>query len=392
MSSEIRPRIFVSSIMTGYGDVREAAARAIEKAGCEAVLAERFPAGTASPRTACLDGVASSDGIALILGPRYGENTAAGISATEEEYREAVRLKKQIFVFLESREREARQQEFVSSVEDYVDGHWRKSFDAPEKLAALVEQAIREGEPMVASGNIEGGARERIGAAMAERPDNAEVIVWAQIAWTTPRNEEVLDPTRFMDRSFQKEVQRLAHESNPSLFDYSQAKETDFGASRLRVSQMSDKNQWREARDLVVVDLHENGTLSVSLNLTGLVPREPADMGELFRVDPTTLSERLEQAWGFAYRWWEHIDPYHRHEPLLYNVALHDVGSRRLEAAPAQRQTGYTVPATCPHNPLWIYDRPRKAVRRDLREPQEEIKHILDMTKLRFKDWEGNRW
>ena len=104
--------------MTGYGDIRDAAAQAIEKAGCEAVLAERFPAGTTSPRTACLDGVASSDGIALILGPRYGEDTAAGISATEEEYREAVRLKKQIFVFLQPGEREARQREFVSSVED----------------------------------------------------------------------------------------------------------------------------------------------------------------------------------------------------------------------------------------------------------------------------------
>lgn len=50
--------------------------------------AEDFPAGTVSPRTACLDGVASCDGIVLILGARYGELTAAGISATEEEYRE----------------------------------------------------------------------------------------------------------------------------------------------------------------------------------------------------------------------------------------------------------------------------------------------------------------
>lgn len=392
MDDNPRPRIFVSSIIRGYGDIRNAAARAIEDAGCEAVLAERFPAGTTSPRTACLDGVASSDGIALILGSRYGENTAAGISATEEEYREAVRLKTQIFVFLESGEREPRQQEFVSLVEDYVDGHWRKSFDTPEKLAGLVEQSIREGEPMVATGNVEGEIRERIGDAMAERPDGVENVVWAQVAWTTPRNEEVLDPTRFMNQSFQREAQRLAHEGDPPLFDYSQAKETDFGASRLRVSQTNSMNQWREARDLVVVDLYENGTLSVSLNLTGLASREPTDMGDSFRVDPNTLGERLAQAWGFAYRWWEHLDPYHRHEPLFYNVALHDVGSRRLEVAPAQEQTGYTIPGTCPHNPLWIYDRPRKAVRRDLREPGEAIKHILDTTKLRFKDWEGNQW
>jgi hypothetical protein len=129
--------------MTGYGPVRDAATRAIECAGCEPVRAEDFPAGTVSPRTACLDGVASCDGLALILGTRYGEPTVTGISATEEEYGEAVRLKKYIFVFLEGREREPRQQEFVRSVEDYVDGHWRKSFRSTEQLEGLVEQALR---------------------------------------------------------------------------------------------------------------------------------------------------------------------------------------------------------------------------------------------------------
>jgi hypothetical protein len=99
--------------MTGYGAVRAAASRGIERADCEPVLAENFPAGTVSPRTACLDGVASCDGIASILGARYGEPTAAEISATEEEYREAVRLKKHIFVFLEGVDREPRQQELL---------------------------------------------------------------------------------------------------------------------------------------------------------------------------------------------------------------------------------------------------------------------------------------
>ena len=200
--TDTKPRVFVSSLMAGYGAVRDAVSRAIERTGCEPVRAEDFPAGTVSPRTACLDGVASCDGIALILGARYGEPTVAGISATEEEYREAVRLKKHIFVFLEGGEREPRQQQFVRSVEDYVDGHWRKTFRSPEQLEGLVEQALREGRPMVAAGNAEGGSRERIGAAFAERPDRVEGIVWAQAAWTTPRDEEVVDPTDYMNTSF----------------------------------------------------------------------------------------------------------------------------------------------------------------------------------------------
>lgn len=316
------PRIFVSSLMAGYGDVRAAAARGIEQAGCEPVLAENFPAGTVSPRTACLDGVVSCDGIALILGARYGEPTAAGISATEEEYSEAVRLKKHIFVFLEGGDREPRQQEFVSSVEDYVDGHWRKSFRTPDQLADLVEQALREGRPMVAAGNAEGGARQRIAAACGQKPDSIDGIVWAQVAWTTPRDEEVVDPTSFMDKGFQREVQKLAHEGNLSLFDYARAKNTHVEASRLRVTQ-GDPVNWRAGRDLVVVDLYESGTLSVSLNVTGLTGSNMTqDIGQMYRIDPNDVSRRLEQAWGFASRWWEHHDPYRRHEPLLYNTLV----------------------------------------------------------------------
>ena len=187
MDNNPRPRIFVSSKFTGNGAVRAAASRGIERAGCEPVLAENFPAGTVSPRTACLDGVASCDGIASILGARYEEPTAAGISATEEEYREAARLKKHIFVFLEGVDREPRQQEFVRAIEDYVDGHWRKSFRSPEELEELVEQALREGRPMVAASNVEGGSHERIGATCGQRPHRVESIAWAQVPWTSYR-------------------------------------------------------------------------------------------------------------------------------------------------------------------------------------------------------------
>jgi hypothetical protein len=389
MDTNPSPRIFVSSIMTGYGAVRAAASRGIERAACEPVLAENFPPGTVSPRTACLDGVASCDGIVLILGDRYGEPTAAGISATEEEYREAVRLKKHIFVFLEGGDREPRQQEFVRSIEDYVDGHWRKTFRTPEELEQLVEQALREGRPMVAAGSAEGGSRERIGAAFAERPDRVDGIVWAQVAWTTPRDEEVVDPTTFMNTGFQRDIQRLAHEGDTSLFDYGQAKDTRVEASRLRITQ-GNPSSWRGGRDLVVVDLYENGTLSVALNVTGLTGGDAMrDIGQMYRIDPNDVRRRLEGAWSFAARWWEYHDPYRRHEPLLYNTVLHDVGARRLEVAPQHPTNSVTIPATCPHDPLWIYDRLRKVVRKDLWNPDGEIKRTLDMTQLRFKEWEG---
>jgi hypothetical protein len=242
---------------------------------------------------------------------------------------------------------------------------------------------------MVAAGGAEGGSRERIGAAFSERPDRVEGIVWAQVAWTTPRDEEVVDPTDFVNTGFQRDLQRLAHEGDTSIFDYGQAKDTRVEASRLRITQGSPGG-WREGRDLVVVDLYENGTLSVALNVSGLTGGDAMrDIGQIYRIDPNDVRRRLEGAWGFAARWWEQHDPYRRHEPLLYNTVLHDVGTRRLEVTPHHLTNSVTIPAACPYDPLWIYDRPRKVVRHDLRIPEGEIKRTLDMAQLRFKEWEG---
>lgn len=61
--------------------------------------------------------------------------------------------------------------------------------------------------------------------------------------------------------------------------------------------------------------------------------------------------------------WWEQHDSYHRHVLLLYNTVLHDVGTRRLEVTPQHPASSTSIPAACPPDPLWIYDRLRKIVR-----------------------------
>ena len=176
-----------------------------------------------------------------------------------------------------------------------------------------------------------------------------------------------MDPTDFINMGFQRDVQRLAHKGEASLFDYGQGKNTQVEASRLRIMQ-GDPGGWRDGRDLIVVDLYENGTLSVSLNVTGLTGGDAMrDVGQTYRIDPNDVRRRLEGAWG--------LDP-------------NDI-SRRLEVAPQQPVSSTSIPAACPRDPLWICDRQRRIVRQDLRKPEGEIKRTLDMMQLRFKDWEG---
>jgi Domain of unknown function (DUF4062) len=66
----MRSRVFLSSVMDGFEEYRQAAREGIVAAGGEPVLAEDFPSLPISSRTACLDGVASSDIYIAIIGGR----------------------------------------------------------------------------------------------------------------------------------------------------------------------------------------------------------------------------------------------------------------------------------------------------------------------------------
>lgn len=380
------PRVFISSIQDGYTHLRDAAERAIKRAGCVPVRAENFPAQRTSPRTACLDGVESSECVVLILGARYaGSPTPLGMSAVEEEYLEARKTHKQILVYVENTAHEPRQEEFINTVSGYVTGHWRKTFSTAAELETLIENDLREAMPMFSTANEE-NARKRLEDAFAARPPKTDGIAWVQTAWTTLRDQEVIDPTKFDDAHFQKQVQQLAHGGEPSLFDFSLAKDVDSSSKRLRIAQTKDQD-WHLGRNLVELTMYENGTLSVAANVSGTKSRNSheSSLGELYLIDPDQIVERLQEAWGFANSFWDFIDAPRRHDPLLYNLALYDVGNRRL-GKPVPNQQSFTIPFGNVPNPLVIYEHPRKIGRADLFPADEPIAHALRLIEMRLKE------
>ena len=82
-------KVFISSLIAGFGPYRDAARRAVTTLRNEAVMAEDFGAQPNSSQIACLQGVRSADIVVLILGPDYGfVPSGSTISATHQEYRE----------------------------------------------------------------------------------------------------------------------------------------------------------------------------------------------------------------------------------------------------------------------------------------------------------------
>ena len=82
-------KAFISSVISGFGDLRDAAAEAVKALRHEAIRAEDFGASTATPQQVCLEGVRRADFMVLLLGGRYGDLQPSGMSATQEEFREA---------------------------------------------------------------------------------------------------------------------------------------------------------------------------------------------------------------------------------------------------------------------------------------------------------------
>lgn len=137
-------KVFVSSVMNGFEDYREAAFAAILSLDHDIIRAEDFPASTISSRVACLQGVHEADLVVLILGERYGwSETQSGISPTHEEFREAAAEGKVIPFVQSGVRREEAQQRFVNEVEDYDTGmHRGQTFQTPEELRTEVTRAI----------------------------------------------------------------------------------------------------------------------------------------------------------------------------------------------------------------------------------------------------------
>ena len=292
-----RPRVFVSSVMKGYEEYREATRVGIRQAECDAVLAENFAARGTSSRNACIDGVQSADALVLLLGPRYGWVAPSGRSATEEEYQEARHRHMPILVFVQDGiSKEPDQQEFIDRVEDYIHGHFRKSFQSSNDLKRLVKEAVMERDLEAVPQNL-GRAEGRIREALNRRPTDNQDSVWMKTAWTTLRNEEVVDPLTLTDDDFKNQVLRLGHDCEPPLLRYERPKQKEASASRLSIVQGALRGAMAD-EDATVVAIHADGTLTVLQNVTGNRSGHDPNLSivTMHRLDPNVVCDRLERA------------------------------------------------------------------------------------------------
>ncbi len=176
----MRSKVFVSSVISGMSVWRDATREGIASLDHLPVMAEDFPASPATPRGACLAGVARADIVVVLLGRRYGERQVSGHSATDEEVREAKRLGLPILVFLTSPEMEEDQEEFRSRISEWQGGTTFKMCTSPSELQREVVRALRQLENAPAEENAVGTAERNLRRVL---PEQRQGVVHARGPW-----------------------------------------------------------------------------------------------------------------------------------------------------------------------------------------------------------------
>lgn len=150
-------RVFVSSLIDGYGEYRQAAIDAITGIDAQPVAFERFGGRDSDPHEAYISEVRSSTQYVGLLGARYGRPLPDRFSATHAEFREAEADGVRTSVWVqEDVDREGPQQSFVDEVRAFqVTGSFRSPDELEQRLAERLRViASEELAPWVKLGDV----------------------------------------------------------------------------------------------------------------------------------------------------------------------------------------------------------------------------------------------
>lgn len=291
-------RVFISSLIRGLEDERDAAATGIETLRHVPRRAEDFGASPDSPQIVCLAGVRECELTTLILGATYGAIQPSGLSATEEEYREAKELHRPVLAFVQAGiDPEPRQAAFMADVRQWVGGQFSGTFESPTMLTQQVTRALHEFELAQASGPVD--VDEMRGRAVAALPTPGPFhMPTPRIAMAVaggPRRS-ILRPEEIEDEALARRLQQEAMFGPAAVLDPGGATQVRHSGHSLSIDQ---------ADGALRVD--EEGTIVIEQPAWD--PHARAFMPALIHEE---VMERLERALQLAGSVLEQLDPLHR--------------------------------------------------------------------------------
>lgn len=366
--SEPKQRVFVSSVIDGFQQFRQAARQGILAAGGEPVLVnEDFPSMAASSRNVCLDAVASCDYLLSIVGERGGWTAPSGKLVVEEEFEEAAKHKIPVFAFVQAAKRDADGDRFEKRLSEFVHGGFRTTFNNPDELRSAVESALAQ--------LLSNPSSRRTMQSLADyflKPYSVPQTTMLRFVLMPVRDEEVIDPVRLRSTEFLARVYEIGHSLQVHLFSYERPKNTSVESASLLITQTNPNSRHGEGEH-VRLQMAESGDLVIDVNVTGRVERSGSfGMGDSAVVPIEAIEEVMGTCFAFTAALYDDIDRFGRHQQFGFNVALSGLGYRTLERNP-QPRSSYTMSMRNGDSVVVAHDEPRIIGRSDLKQPVNEI-------------------
>ena len=306
-------KLFISSLIGGYEERRAAVAHAATVLRWDVLRVEDFGARADTPRQACLEAVRAADVVVLVLGSAYGPIQDSGLSATHEEWREAVESQKPTLVFVEAvDDRDRHQHAFVEEVQDWSAGRFRESFSSSEDLRDKVTRALSDFRTPGLADETEVAQR-----ALAALPESSRGTFGGgaklDIAVAGGPRQQVLRPAEIEDTALINDLQRDAMFSANAPLDSQSATKPGLNVDRLRITQ--------DAAEVVV---HADGTVLISR--AAMPSNDVSRTVVIPSIVEEELRERIARALRFALEVLDRIDPSHRITDVVAAAALRDAG------------------------------------------------------------------
>lgn len=231
-------KVFLSSLIAGFGEMRGAGKNAIETLLHRPIMAEDFGAQANSPQIACLQGLRESDVVVLVLGEDYGAvQPTSGLSATHEEYREA-RGRKPVIAFVQEGISPGDQQgAFITEVQGWEGGLFRGGFHDANGLQIGITRALRDFELANAIGPLDPQAliAKAVGLVAAERNRYSDVAL--SVAVVGGPLQSILRPVEIESADFVDAIHQGAMFGEARFFDRTKGVTTTMEGSALVVMQ-----------------------------------------------------------------------------------------------------------------------------------------------------------
>ena len=306
-------KVFISSVIRGFEEEREATARAAKALDHTVLRSEDFGAIASSAQRACRAAVRDADVVILVLGAAYGmKDPGTGKSPTHEEFEEAQQTGRDVLVFVqEDVQREPDQDAFVREVRQWAAGANTGRFRDADTLRDSVTQALSRHERTRNAGPVDQAEiAGRLDAAMAaQRGRGGSPVLYVALVGA-PR-QVLLTAGQLEDGALQAELEREALYGASAVLERGARTRTAVERGALVIAQ-DDRR--------VTID----GLGAIAVCTTAQRPRDERDWM------PTLIDEDVRDTIAGALRYGlatlDRLDPYERLADIAIGATIRELG------------------------------------------------------------------